>query len=547
MSRKPTKGHLRKRKNRWLVQIAVPVDLRGRVVGKSGAALSNVETYLGTDSERVARQLGPEKVAATLRMFDKLRKKSPVTSEEIEAEAAAERRRMYDYLERDPVNGRKGLAAYLESSLDYGRNEVLADSPLRARAIQSLKRIGATQTEDAIKAMAEALAGAALDAQAIHRVGVIPPRASGAPSRIRSTSTPFLSLAESYLLERGNTLSDMSKNQFRTTYRLFADHIGDTFPDDMTRLQVTEFLNRLAKLHRHYGRRPDANKLSLSELESKHPANEGEGLTNKTLNRHLSCLSSMFKWARERGHTESKTESPFANQIRKVVKRRWVHFEVEELNRLFAGQRFDKKPKTHSLMSDLPWTMAIALFAGMRQGEIADLDAENIKRRDGVPYFDIIESKSEAGVRLVPVHSRLIQLGFLDYVKAIDSGPLFPALPVDKRSGGRGHTIAKRFPDYRRSRGVDRDRLVFHSFRKSFVRALQLAHVDINRAALVVGHEEGFTYREYNPAGLDVKSLREVVEAVRYPGLRLPSAASSNGAQRSKPKPQAKKGRSKAK
>ena len=78
------------------------------------------------------------------------------------------------------------------------------------------------------------------------------------------------------------------------------------------------------------------------------------------------------------------------------------------------------------------------------------------------------------------------------------------------------------------------ERLAFHSFRKSFVRALELAGVDRDRAALVVGHERGFTYREYNPEGLDVAMLREVVELVRYPGLDLlrpgsPSVASGCG------------------
>ncbi len=73
----------------------------------------------------------------------------------------------------------------------------------------------------------------------------------------------------------------------------------------------------------------------------------------------------------------------------------------------------------------------------------------------------------------------------------------------------------------RRARGVKRERVAFHSFRKCFVRALELAKMDRDRAALVVGHERGFTYRVYNPEGLDMAALREVVEAVRYPGLDL--------------------------
>ena len=69
--------------------------------------------------------------------------------------------------------------------------------------------------------------------------------------------------------------------------------------------------------------------------------------------------------------------------------------------------------------------------------------------------------------------------------------------------------------------GVERERIAFHSCRKNFVRALELAKVDRDRAAQIVGHERGFTFRVYNPEGIDVAGLREVVEAVNYKGLTL--------------------------
>jgi hypothetical protein len=51
---------------------------------------------------------------------------------------------------------------------------------------------------------------------------------------------------------------------------------------------------------------------------------------------------------------------------------------------------------------------------------------------------------------------------------------------------------------------------------------VELAKVDRDRAAPVIGHERGFTYREYNPEGLDMATLRRaVVELVRYEGLEL--------------------------
>ena len=80
----------------------------------------------------------------------------------------------------------------------------------------------------------------------------------------------------------------------------------------------------------------------------------------------------------------------------------------------------------------------------------------------------------------------------------------------------RGHTFASRFPEFRRGQGVNRARIAFHSFRKCFVRAFELAKVYRDRAALVVGHERGFTFRVYNPEGVDMPALREVVEVVVY-------------------------------
>jgi integrase len=213
--------------------------------------------------------------------------------------------------------------------------------------------------------------------------------------------------------------------------------------------------------------------------------------------------------------------NPFSEQMRDAGDNPYLPFTIEELNALFKGLAFEVRPKRHTAATARPWIMVAALYSGMREGEVCDLEAENVRERDGVPYFDVTRAKSKAGVRLIPVHSELIKIGFLDYVAAIGQGPLFPGITSGSRGGGRAHTFAKRFPAFRRSRAVTRGRLAFHSFRKSFVRALELAGVDRDRAALVVGHERGFIFRVYNPEGLDVTLLRDVVEAARYEGLDL--------------------------
>ena len=63
--------------------------------------------------------------------------------------------------------------------------------------------------------------------------------------------------------------------------------------------------------------------------------------------------------------------------------------------------------------------------------------------------------------------------------------------------------------------------MTFHSFRKNFVHELESAGVDRDRAALILGHERGFTFETYNPERIDMTLLSEIVEKVHYEGLEL--------------------------
>jgi hypothetical protein len=114
--------------------------------------------------------------------------------------------------------------------------------------------------------------------------------------RARATTGDALKVSEAgerYLAERTRdakaALSKQTAAQNEATFRLFAEFTEDAPLGAITRRDASEFLDTLAKLHRHYGRRRGAAELSLDKLLKKDPAAEGEGLSNKTLNRHLSA------------------------------------------------------------------------------------------------------------------------------------------------------------------------------------------------------------------------------------------------------------------
>jgi integrase len=98
----------------------------------------------------------------------------------------------------------------------------------------------------------------------------------------------------------------------------------------------------------------------------------------------------------------------------------------------------------------VPWLCA---YSGARAGEITQLRAQDIERRDG---FVVMMIKPEAGTvkgsmpRTVPLHEHVIEQGFLDYVNRRGSGPLFYD-PVKVGSGNTDITKPKR-PRYVKAR-----------------------------------------------------------------------------------------------
>lgn len=104
-------------------------------------------------------------------------------------------------------------------------------------------------------------------------------------------------------------------------------------------------------------------------------------------------------------------------------------FKEDELKRLFEGpemQGFAKDLSEHHRF----WLPHVGLFTGARVNELCQLNPRHDVQKDeaGIWYFKITESgedvegvrksvKTGASRRLVPIHSSLIELGFIEYVE----------------------------------------------------------------------------------------------------------------------------------
>jgi integrase len=169
------------------------------------------------------------------------------------------------------------------------------------------------------------------------------------------------------------------------------------------------------------------------------------------------------------------------------------NFEDKDLKLLFESKPYTKGP---ILYTSLYWVPLLALFTGARSGELNQLEITDIQLSNDIWFININEDddkqvKTKAGIRTVPIHSKLIELGFIDFVKqrATNSPRLFPEEPRNK--AGQFDAFSKRFATFKTKCGISSTDLKmydFHSFRHTVRTKLTEARVDENIIDEIIGH-----------------------------------------------------------
>jgi integrase len=117
----------------------------------------------------------------------------------------------------------------------------------------------------------------------------------------------------------------------------------------------------------------------------------------------------------------------------------------------------------------VPWLCA---WTGARVSEICQLRTTDVIQLNGVWCIKIDPEagplKNQNSERVIPLHSALVESGFLDMVHRTDPGPIFAGLPPDK-FGKRGGNGTKVLGPWVRSLGLTDSRLSpSHSWRHRF-------------------------------------------------------------------------------
>jgi integrase len=338
----------------------------------------------------------------------------------------------------------------------------------------------------------------------------------------------------------------------RSVYSLFEDYCGDKSLSEYKRSEVYEFYRALALLPKHHGKRPrDRNKTMQERIADA----EGTRLTAKTMEGYATKLIALFE--RHRNEDDLNWINPAEGFDKfeeigeaSISRKMWEGEPLQKLLQapVWTGAASEARPRTpgeHVYANERYWLPILALYHGARLEELARLVRAEVVTEGDITYLNITDEdppgtelerkkrvKTEAAKRRVPLHRKVLELGFLDYVERVAPKPdsyLFPRLKPDPRkSGHRSGKFSQWFTEYRRDAGIDDPRYVFHSFRAGVATKLLSASpaIPIGHIVALVGHEHEIAqaqnaqtlFANYLKAGqIPLAALQAAVNAVHFP------------------------------
>ncbi len=370
----------------------------------------------------------------------------------------------------------------------------------------------------------------------------------GLPSIQAKEECALSECIESYIEDRRNDVKASTIKAIRGYMGRLCDILGADKPMHSIQKQPDGILleKSLKKIPAHYVR--DYRSKGIGLMDVINNEDEYRCIDDTTAASYWMYFDEFFNYAVNRDYVAQNPIQNMKFKRKKKYQDKARHkFSDEQLTKIFHSSIYaGRKNKTRRLWEKgnirtrdgYFWLPLIALYTGMREGEILYLTADDIKEENGIVYFDINNNedknvKTGSGVRCTPIHDELLKIGLKSYIekrkKTIRSG---------ERLFGEGMTIPKKqeiTKNYSRNFGEYTVRIgvrekkdgkeVFHSFRHNLNTALSEAGVTNTVRAWIVGHKppketETEGDRSYLHTRPELEMLYEMVNKVDY-GLDL--------------------------
>lgn len=374
------------------------------------------------------------------------------------------------------------------------------------------------------------------------------------PNLIPSIDNPPFSEAwKRYLEERKPSPGTL--RSFEASVRRFIELVGDLPIKAITKTHILQYKDVLVTLPTNLPRSMDRKKFPevlkwVDEQIAK--GIKFKVLAPKTTNEgRLAVLSTVFTTAIRNGYInfnpasgitvyEQKTKTrvpvknPYSQQdIETIFKKSSLFSQCSTLGTLPKAQpattrRGKRYPAwmAEAVRTDYRWLLLLGMYTGARIEELSHLQLGDVLQRQGISCLSIYANedgtrtiKTATAQRLIPVHPRLLELGFLSHVQKLKSqhgeqGQLFPTFIPNAQN-----KMSDKFTDWWKKyseelgirQSIEEGRLgaakpkSFHSFRRLFKNMGMNSGVSQEHLDEIQGHADNSVSSGY---ALDENGMR---------------------------------------
>jgi integrase len=355
------------------------------------------------------------------------------------------------------------------------------------------------------------------------------------PAAVQPTSPTMQEAIARYLTEELELRLVSDKTAFK--HRSLLNHLSDFFGQhtsvgSINRADCNRLRNTLSRLPPNFGKR-SGKKQPLEKIADANKT--GPTLAWETQNSYLRMADNLFGWMlKERLITDNPASGIGPLRRREAAEMQRLPFNIDELQSIFATPVYTgcvddelgfARAGTKVIRRSRYWVPLLALFTGMRMGEVLQLTPDHVRLSAQGTHFIVLTRdmmlKTDAAEREIPIHPELERLGFIAWVdekRRAGAEALFDEVPISKY-GYRSDTFTKRFATFLKKVDLPverRGKLCFHSFRHSFKDALNETGASEEVKDEICGWSRAKkTGRRYG-TGLSADRLKSFIDQVTF-------------------------------
>ena len=415
---------------------------------------------------------------------------------------------------------------YLRNNTYYYRVNVPVDLQ-KHFPTEEIKKSLKTKDLKAAKVMAVSLEYKIQQAFAMIRTGMLP------DDMIRQVAEGIVPDSQKAVLVKGKLLSKVisqytekkdaewtpkTKMEMGGVFKLLQDILGDVAVNDITKQTMLDLRSKLMKLPANlYKKHPGQTIQQILDTSGITP------MSIKSVNKHIGGIAALLRYCTDEGLVAVNHASGLKMLEKGRADEERSTYSIEDLAKVVAN--LPRDPAT----PERYWIPLIGCYSGMRLNEICQLYVDDVQQVEGVWCFSVNGTndkrlKNLASERRIPVHPRLIDLGFLEHLENTrkSNAPRLWMNLTWMDIHGYSNGFGKWYQRYNRTNVTADPKKVFHSMRHTLANTLKQIGVQEVVIAEIMGHANdsmttGRYGKRYQP-----KVLLEALMLLDY-GIDIPT------------------------